>query len=132
MAGVNVEGSKSRAVDEIRWKAEGLEVAERPNGPAAAAILAAGIGSLVLGILTTMAEANTGLRGWLQFQDRVGPLSGKVIVSMIAYVISWAVLVPLLWRRNLPFSLMALATALLLTGGFIGTFPKFFQLFAPD
>lgn len=132
MAGVKVEGTGSRGVDEIRWKAEGLEVVERPNGPAAAAILAAGIGALTLGILTTLAEANTGAKDWLQFQDRVGPLSGKVIVSMIAYVISWAVLAPLMWRRNLPFGVMALATALLLTGGFVGTFPKFFQLFAPD
>jgi hypothetical protein len=60
------------------------EIAGEPaSGPAAAAILAAGIGALVLGILTTWAEASEGFKEDLQWNDKVGPLSGKTITGAI-------------------------------------------------
>jgi hypothetical protein len=45
----------------------------------AAAIVAAGVGALSLGILTTTAEASTGINDFLSFYDPVGPLSGETI-----------------------------------------------------
>src|SRR4029453_7395002 len=57
----------------------------RIEGLAAAALLAAGAGAFVLGLLTTLAEASTGTADFLQFNDRVGPLSGKTIIAAIAY-----------------------------------------------
>jgi peptidoglycan biosynthesis protein MviN/MurJ (putative lipid II flippase) len=102
---------------------------ERPSGPAAASILAAGIGALVLGILTTWSEASTGFADALQWNDRVGPLSGKTIISAIAYFGSWGVL-HVIWRRSNPsLQRVVWITVLLIVLGLIGTFPKFFQQF---
>src|SRR5512133_4040632 len=94
--------------------------AEPPSGPAAAAILAAGIGTLVLGIMTTWAEASTGFADSLQWNDRVGPLSGKTIISAIAYFGAWGVL-HLLWRRsNPPLQRIVWITVFLIALGVIG------------
>ena len=106
--------------------------AEPPSGPAAAAILAAGVGALTLGILTTWAEASEGFAEKLQWNDRVGPLSGKTIISAIVYVAAWIVL-HFVWRKsNPPLRRIVTISVLLLVLGLIGTFPKFFELFAPE
>lgn len=102
---------------------------EPPSGPAAAAILAAGIGTLTLGILTTWAEASTGFADKLQWNDRVGPLSGKTLVTVIVYAAAWIVL-HLVWKRsNPPLRRIVTISVLLMAFGLIGTFPKFFQMF---
>lgn len=123
---------RGRRVDEIVWTPEELDIVERPNGPAIAAVLAASIGAFVLGVLTTWAEASASFKEALQFQDRVGPLSGKTTVAGIAFVLAWALLAPVLWRRNLPWTIPLVVAALLLAGGFVGTFPEFFQRFAGE
>lgn len=106
------------------------EAAELPSGPAAAALLAAGIGTLVLGIFTTWAEASTGMHDWLQWNDRVGPLMGKVILAVIAFFVSGAVL-GFLWKdKNPDLRPITIAAVVLLVVGFVLTFPPFFQAFA--
>lgn len=103
---------------------------EPPSGPAAAALLASGIGALVLGILTTWAEASTGLKDWLQWNDRVGPLIGKVLLASIAFVVAGVVL-GVLWKgKNPDLRPILIATVVLLAAGFVLTFPTFFQAFA--
>jgi hypothetical protein len=110
----------------------GTTEAVRPSGPAAAVILAAGIGALLLGILTTLAEASTGTADFLQFYDRVGPLSGKTIISAAVFFGAWAALTAV-WRKSNPPLMKVVAIAvLLIVLGFIGTFPIFFQAFAPE
>ena len=105
---------------------------EPASGPAAAPILATGIGTVALGILTTWAEASTGFADKLQWNDRVGPLSGKTIITAIVYVAAWIVL-HVVWRRsNPPLRTVVMVSVLLMVLGLIGTFPEFFQLFAPD
>lgn len=132
MTTIKVRREGTTAVDEVIWPAEELEIEERPNGPAAAALLAAGIGVLVLGLLTVLAEANADIADWLNFKNRVGPLSGKTTLAVLAYVVSWAVLAPALWKRSLAINTVLIVTAVLVAAGFIGTFPKFFELFASD
>jgi len=105
---------------------------ERSLGPAAAVVLATGIGALTLGILTTLAEASTGTADFLQFNDRVGPLSGKTIISTAAFFASWALLTALWRRTSPPLRPVLIAAAVLLALGFLGTFPTFFQAFAPE
>jgi hypothetical protein len=105
---------------------------ERPSGPAAAVILATGIGSLVLGVLTTLNEASTDVHDWLEWNDRVGPLSGKSTLGAAGFLVSWAVLTALWRRSNPPLRTVALVTILLVALGFVGTFPTFFQAFASD
>src|SRR6266508_481775 len=109
-----------------------LEDVERPTGPVAAAVLATGIGAFVLGLLTTMNEASTGVHDFLEFDEGVGPLSGKTIIAVIAYFASWAILHGLWRRQNPALRPILIATAVLIVLGILGTFPTFFQAFASE
>ena len=131
MASSHTPGAGGAKVDDVVWTAEEVHVVEKPNGPAFAALFAAAFGSLAMGILTTGAAAKTGFADKLNLQHRVGPLSGKVTFAGLAFVIAWAVLAPLLWRRNLPWMPAAIVAGVMVFAGFTGTFPKFFDLFAP-
>jgi hypothetical protein len=131
MATSTMRSDGGKRIDEVVWTAEELDIVERPNGPAAAALIAAAFGSLMMGILTTGAEAYTGFADKLNLQHRVGPLSGKVTFAGLAFVIAWGVLTATLWKRNLPWTPVAVVAGVLIVGGFTGTFPKFFDLFAP-
>jgi hypothetical protein len=109
-----------------------LQEVERPTGPVAAAVLAVGIGAFVLGLLTTLSEASTGVHDFLEFSDDVGPLSGKTILAVIAYFGSWGIL-HAVWRRQNPVLRPVLIAAVALVAlGILGTFPTFFQAFASD
>ena len=110
--------------------AEALGMIEKPNGPAAAALIGAGLGVLFLGLFTTLSEVSTGLHDWLSFEDRVGPLSGKTTMAVVLWLVAWALVSVPLWRRNLSYVAVTGATVVLVVLGLIGTFPKFFQLFA--
>lgn len=123
-----------RTVEETTREAElretGAEFPDKPEGPIAAAILAGGIGCLALGVFTTLAEASSSIKDWLNWKDDVGPLSGKTGMAVIVWLIAWAVLHA--FYRDRPFETRrALTIALVLVGlGALGTFPTFFQAFA--
>jgi hypothetical protein len=105
---------------------------DRPEGPISAAIIAGGIGALALGIVTTLSEASTRVADVLEWSERVGPLSGKTIIAVVVWVAAWGVL-HLVYRNRPIETRRALVIALILIGlGLIGTFPKFFQLFASE
>lgn len=70
----------------------GIDYPDKPEGPIAAAIIAAGIGALVLGLVTTLSEASKSAADFFAWSDRVGPLSGKTIVTVIAWLVAWAIL----------------------------------------
>jgi Mn2+/Fe2+ NRAMP family transporter len=104
-------------------------VAEPASGPAAALILAGGIATFCLGLVTTLAEASTGIADALQWNDRVGPLSGKTLITVSVFAVSWGLLT-LFWRRqNPPLRTITIISAVLIVLGLIGTFPTFFQAF---
>ena len=105
---------------------------DRPEGPISAAIIAAGVGALALGILTTLSEASVGWHDWLEWSERVGPLAGKTIMAVIVWLVAWAVL-HLVYRQQTIETRTALIVALVLIAlGVIGTFPEFFQAFASE
>jgi hypothetical protein len=109
-----------------------LQELDKPTGPVAAAVLATGIGIFVLGLLTTLSEASTDVADFLKWSDDVGPLSGKTILSVVAFFASWAVL-HLLWRRqDRALRPILITAAVLAVLGIVGTFPTFFEAFAPD
>lgn len=127
------EASGVEPVDhEARLREEGVEFPDKPEGPVAAAILAAGIGCLALGVFTTLAEVSTGLKDWLTFNDDVGPLAGKTTMAVVVWLIAWVVL-HVMYREK-PFETRrALAIALVLVAlGVLGTFPVFFEAFASE
>lgn len=130
MTTITVKQQDGKVIEDITWEPQELEITERPNGPGVAAILAAGIGVAALGILTTLSEASTSVKDFLNFQNRVGPLSGKTTIAGIVWLFAWALLAPPLWNRNVRFGPVAAVTAALIVIGAVGTFPKFFELFA--
>jgi hypothetical protein len=107
----------------------GIPFEDKPEGPIAAAILAAGTGALTLGVVTTLVEASKPVKDAFTLSKAVGPLSGKIAVTVAVWLIVWIVLHFAL--RAKPYeSRRALVVSLILIGlGVLGTFPTFFQLF---
>jgi fluoride ion exporter CrcB/FEX len=105
---------------------------DKPEGPVSAAIIAGGIGAFALGLLTTLAEANETIKGWLELKASVGPLSGKTTLAVLAWLVAWGILHGVLrsirheTRRAFTIALILIAL------GVIGTFPTFFQAFAAE
>lgn len=103
-----------------------------PDGPLAAALLAAGIGAFALGLFTTLAEASVGFRERLILNAGVGPLSGKTVWATVIFVIAWVVLFGRLRHRDGLLRSATIAFVVLTVLGLLGTFPIFFQAFAPE
>ena len=100
------------------------------NGPAMAALVAAGIGSFALGVFIVLAEAIPAVKTFMNFYNPVGPLAGKSTYAVVAYVVSWGVLA-LLWKgKEINFRVAYTATLILIALGLIGSFPPFFEAFA--
>jgi hypothetical protein len=100
-----------------------------PNGPGAAAILAAGIGCAAIGVLAFAAELSPGLRGLLNFYNPVGPLSGKTTVTIIIWLAAWYGLWRLWRTKTVDMGAVSVAAFILLGLGFLLTFPPFWYLF---
>ncbi|MGH2651224.1 MAG: hypothetical protein ACRDHK_08450 [Actinomycetota bacterium] len=110
----------------------GEAAAQKPNGPVAAVFIAAGIGSMVLGILTSVAEASEDLKSWLEWSESVGSLSGKTIIATAAFFVAWAILAALFRGKSMNVGTVFIWAALLVVIGLVLTFPTFFELFAPE
>ena len=100
-----------------------------PNGPAAAAILAAGIGSISLAIITIAADQSAGLKTLLTFYKPTGPLSGVTTTALGVWVLTWLILDRLWHRLELPLRKINIASIALLFLSFLGTFPPIGDLF---
>ena len=111
---------------------EGGDIGTRPTGPVAAALIAAGVGSLALAILVVWAEASESFKESLAYSDDVGPLAGKTLWAVFVYFVTWLVLGVVLRRREVPLKTAGLITAALLALAFVGTFSPFFEMFAPS
>ncbi|MGH8071841.1 MAG: hypothetical protein ACRERE_42715 [Candidatus Entotheonellia bacterium] len=99
------------------------------NGAAAAAILAAGMGSFMLGLLTTLAAASKPLGNILAFYGPTGPLSGKTTVAVLIWLAAW-VLLHRTWKdRQVNFGPVFIGTLILIALALLGTFPLFFEAF---
>ena len=105
---------------------------ELPNGPAAAALLAGGIGAAVFGLITFFSEISTPFGNSLNWDNPVGPLSGKSILGSVAFFLSWAVLAYVWKGKETNFSRIATIALILLVIGLITTFPPFWHLFASE
>ncbi|MGO8814020.1 MAG: hypothetical protein ACLQVG_05045 [Terriglobia bacterium] len=104
------------------------EEARLPNGPAAAAILSAGIGCAGLGILAVIADASKPIARGLTFYLPTGPLSGVSSVAILLWLAAWFILARR-WRAKSVAIAKVNATAfLLLVLGILLTFPPFADL----
>jgi hypothetical protein len=99
-----------------------------PSGPAAAAILAAGAASSVLGILAIVADGSKIVGQWLSFYWPSGPLSGVTTVAIVVWLGIWFVLAKR-WRgRNVNLAKTNALAFVLLACGLLLTFPPFADL----
>lgn len=105
------------------------EAAERPSGPAAAVVLAAGLGCFTLGLLSVLAAAGASVSDALTLSERVGDVSGISTVAALVFFAAWAALTAAWRRADPPLVRVAAASGLLIALGMLGTFPPFFNLF---
>ena len=98
-------------------------------GVASAAFLAGGVGTLVIGLMTTGAVISEGLKNALNWWNPAGPLTGKTGVGVIAWLISW-VLLHAFWKdKEMDFNRVFTITLILIGVGFLLTFPPVFEAF---
>ena len=101
------------------------------DGAAAAALLAAVFGILVLAVAIVVAEANEDFAQWLAWDDEVGPLSGKSSLGLIAWAAAWPVLHILLYRRDRVLLAASAISLVLFVAAMVLMFPPVFDKFAP-
>lgn len=99
------------------------------NGPAAATILAAGIGSFFLGFMTSLSEGIKTVEGLLNWYNPSGPLVGKTISAIVLWLVAWAILGSRWKDREVDFDKIFKVALVLIALGLVGTFPLFFGLF---
>jgi len=100
------------------------------NGPAAAMILAAGVGILLMGLATILATSIPTVKNALNWYNPAGPLSGKTGVGIVGWLISWALL-HFRWRlRDMCFPRVWWISFSLALLGAVMLFPPVFEAFA--
>ncbi len=100
-----------------------------PNGPAAAALLAGGIGSLAMGLLTTLSEAIKSFGSALNWYNPTGSLSGKSTLAVIIWLAVWYLLAKQWGSKDVDFGKITLIAMIVFWLGVLFTFPPFFDLF---
>jgi len=102
--------------------------AEIPNGPGAAAILGAGIGSAALGILALAGDASSAIGKALVFYNPTGALSGVTTLAILVWLGSWFLLNRRWQASTVPMAKVNALSFGLLAVGFLLTFPPFMDL----
>lgn len=104
---------------------------EKVNGPVSAALLAGGIGSAAMGLITLAFEINdkSAFAKSMAWSKAVGGLSGKSMWAIIIFFVSWAIL-HFVWKdKDTDFARISTAAIVLLLLGLLGTFPPVWHLF---
>jgi hypothetical protein len=96
-----------------------------------ASFIACGIGSTIFGLGVIGAEVSVDFKNMLNLTNPVGPLSGKALLGVVAFLLSWAILHYVMKGKQVPLmTSFIIGTALTLLG-VLFTYPPFFLLFAP-
>lgn len=98
------------------------------NGPAGAAILAAGIGCFILGVLAVAGDGSKHFAAMLTFYKPTGPLSGVSTVAVIVWLVAWLVLARLWKTKTVALAKVNTVAFVLLGIGLLLTFPPFADL----
>lgn len=106
------------------------EVVSHMDSAVGAAFMASGVGSLLLGILIVLAEANADFKTFLTWNAGVGSLSGKVGLAVIAFVVSWVALHFFMRERHIRLMTSFIVTIVLVALGFLLTYPPVFLALA--
>ena len=102
------------------------------SGPAAAVVLAAGVGSLTMGLTTILSRVSNTVAERLSWPHRAGPISGQAILASFAFFCSWGLLARAWRHSDPPLGAAALATSILVVVALVATYPPLLQLVARD
>ena len=99
-----------------------------PEGPAAAAVLSAGIGCFAVGVFAVLGDKYSAIAHWFSFYRPTGPLSGVSTLAILLWLGTWVILARL-WRdRTVRLKLVSTVAFLLLASSIVLTFPPFAEL----
>jgi hypothetical protein len=99
------------------------------NGSAAAALLAAGVGSFALAVLACAGDKLAAVKSSLIFYKPTGPLSGVTTVAILVWFLTWGIL-ECRWRDRRVAAGRISAVALVMLGlSLLLTFPPVVDLF---
>lgn len=99
-----------------------------PNGPGAAAILAAGIGSAALGIFAFAGDASPTILHSFNVWNPTGPLSGVTSSAVVVWLVAWFWLSRRWRNRSVNLARINIAAFAMLVVGLLLTFPPFMDL----
>jgi hypothetical protein len=95
------------------------------NGSGAAAIMALGIGLLVLGVFTIAGDAIPAAASFFNIWNPTGPLSGVTGFAIVIWLAAWWLLARAWRAREVSFSRVNWAAGLMIGAGLLLTFPPF-------
>lgn len=99
-------------------------------GKCHAALLAAAIGILALAVVNLISEFSEGLKNALTLYKPIGPYSGKEAASTIVWLVSWAILNPILSRIKLETKSVLYVFLLIVALATLLLYPPFIHLVA--
>ena len=100
-----------------------MDSAPATNGKGAAAILAVGIGALVLGVFTLAGDAVPAIAALFNVWNPTGPLSGVTSLAIVIWLAAWLLLGRRWAGRDVNFRRINLAAAVMVFAGLMLTFP---------
>jgi len=106
-----------------------VSAAAPPNGSGAAAVLAAGIGSLALAVVAIAGDRIAGFGKLMIFYRPTGPLSGVTTSAIVVWLMAWALLEWRWRKKSVALGKIAAAALVLLILGLLLTFPPLADLF---
>jgi hypothetical protein len=106
-----------------------LDSTAMPNGSGAAAVLAAGIGSLLVAVFALLADQMSAVKKMMVLYKPTGPLSGVTTCAVVIWLVVWMVL-DRRWRtRDVPLGRIVTVAVTLLGLSVLLTFPPVADLF---
>jgi len=99
-----------------------------PNGSGAAAVLAAGIGSLAVAVFAIAADKSASIKSLMNFYKPAGPLSGVTTCAIVFWLAAWALLHWFWLRRSIEVGRITVVAFILLFLSLLLTFPPIADL----
>ena len=99
-----------------------------PNGAGAAAVLAAGIGSLAVAVFAIVADKAAPIKSLMNFYKPTGPLSGVTTCAIVVWLAAWALLHRRWSQRSVAVGRVTVTAFILLFLGLLLTFPPIADL----
>jgi len=106
-----------------------LDAPIMPNGPGAAAILAAGVGCFALAVLAIAGDKSAIIKNSLIFYRPTGALSGVTTVAILIWLLTWVILEWRWGKREVAAGRVNAFALALLALGLVMTFPPVADLF---